>query len=60
MRATKLGQILRDADGVHLQFRRSFPDTPITEVWSACTDPDRLGRWFGRWTGIPAPAQCRS
>ncbi len=25
--------------------RRSY-DVPIEDVWQACTDPDRLNRWF--------------
>ena len=48
-----LGQVLRDQDGMRLEFVRSYDD-PITDVWSALTDPDRTARWFGRWTGDPA------
>lgn len=48
-----LGQVLRDEDGMRLEFVRSYDD-PITDVWSALTDPDRTARWFGRWTGDPA------
>lgn len=48
-----LGQVLRDEEGMLLEFVRSYDD-PITDVWSALTDPDRTARWFGRWTGDPA------
>ncbi len=48
-----LGQVLRDEDGMRLEFVRSYDD-PLTDVWSALTDPDRTARWFGRWTGDPA------
>jgi Activator of Hsp90 ATPase homolog 1-like protein len=30
--------------------RRSY-DAPIEDVWDACTDPDRLNRWFLPVTG---------
>ena len=50
--ASQLGHVLRDADGVHLEFVRSY-DASAEEVWSALTDPDRLARWLGRWTGDP-------
>jgi uncharacterized protein YndB with AHSA1/START domain len=33
-----------------LEFRRSWPD-PIEDVWSALTEPERLGRWIGRYDG---------
>lgn len=47
------GAVVRDADGVRLVFDRVW-DAPIRDVWSALTDPDRLARWFGRWSGDPA------
>jgi uncharacterized protein YndB with AHSA1/START domain len=50
---TPLGQVLRDEDGMRLEFIRSY-DGPMSDVWSALTDPDRTARWFGRWTGDPA------
>ena len=31
-------------------FRRSY-DAPIDDIWEACTDPDRLKRWFLPVTG---------
>ena len=48
-----LGEVLRDADGVRLQFIRTF-DAPIADVWSAITDPERMQRWVGTWTGDAA------
>lgn len=50
---TPLGEVLRDADGVSLRFRRSFA-TDVDDLWSAITDPDRCTRWLGTWSGDPA------
>jgi uncharacterized protein YndB with AHSA1/START domain len=33
-----------------LVFRRVLAD-PVDAVWSAATESDRLGRWFGTYTG---------
>ena len=30
---------------------------PVEQVWAAVTDPDRLERWFGRWSGDPASGE---
>lgn len=49
---TPLGQVLRDPDGMRLEFTRTYRE-PIEEVWSAITEPDRTPRWFGTWTGDP-------
>lgn len=27
---------------------------PIDDVWAACTDPTRMERWIGTWSGDPA------
>lgn len=32
--------------------RRRY-DAPVDEVWDACTDPGRIGRWLGTVTGDP-------
>ena len=37
-------------DGRSVVLRRSY-DAPIEDVWHACTDPDRLRRWFLPVTG---------
>lgn len=50
---TPLGQVLRDQDGMVLRFVRTYAD-PVTHVWAALTEPDRLAQWPGRWTGDPA------
>ncbi len=50
---TPLGRVLRDEDGVRLEFVRTYGN-PIDDVWSALTDPDRVARWIGTWTGDPA------
>lgn len=49
---TRLGHVVRDATGVRLDFVRDY-DASLDEVWSAVTDPERLARWFGRWSGDP-------
>jgi uncharacterized protein YndB with AHSA1/START domain len=49
---TPLGQVLRDDEGVRLEFVRTYPD-PIEDVWEALTEPDRVARWLGKWSGDP-------
>lgn len=34
--------------------RREYPD-PIEDVWAACTESDRLARWYGSHTGTGRP-----
>ncbi|MCP2267013.1 SRPBCC family protein [Promicromonospora thailandica] len=43
-------------DGRTLVLVRRF-GVPIEDVWASLTDSDRLGRWFGTWTGDPASGQ---
>ncbi len=50
---TPLGQVLRDEEGMRLEFVRIYDET-VDEVWLTLTEPDRLARWFGTWTGDPA------
>ncbi|MBB3051242.1 uncharacterized protein YndB with AHSA1/START domain [Prauserella isguenensis] len=50
---TPLGRVLRDEHGIRLEFVRTY-DTDPADVWSALTDSERLGRWFGTWSGDPA------
>lgn len=51
----RAGQVVRDADGrAVLRFHRRHTE-PVTDVWSAITDPDRCARWFGRWSGDGRP-----
>lgn len=35
-----------------VEFTRTFR-APIDDVWSAVTEPDRMVRWIGTWTGDP-------
>ena len=42
-----------DDDGRTLVLRRTFT-AGIEEVWASVTESERLGRWFGTWTGDPA------
>ncbi|WP_151526847.1 SRPBCC domain-containing protein [Serinicoccus kebangsaanensis] len=37
----------------HLVLTRTFT-APVQDVWAAITESERLGRWFGTWTGDPA------
>lgn len=32
---------------------------PIGDVWAAVTEPDRLARWIGTWSGDPASGSVR-
>jgi len=50
---TPRGRVIRDDDGVRLEFVRNYPD-PIERVWAAVTDPDELAVWYGTWRGDPA------
>jgi uncharacterized protein YndB with AHSA1/START domain len=34
--------------------RKQYPD-PVEDVWAAVTESDRLGRWFGTYTGRGRP-----
>lgn len=38
---------LNDAAAHTVELRRRFR-APAAEVWDACTDPDRVQRWFCR------------
>ncbi|MGI5150837.1 SRPBCC family protein [Plantactinospora sp. CA-294935] len=38
-------QAVATGEGRSLLLRRSY-DAPIEEVWSACTDPERISRWL--------------
>ncbi len=45
----------RDGAG-HLVFHRTFA-APLDDVWAACTEPARMQRWIGTWTGDPASGE---
>ena len=40
-------------DAQWIVFTRHFT-APIDDVWAAVTEPDRMARWIGTWTGDPA------
>ncbi len=47
----------QDRDGTRfLVFERRFA-APIDDVWAAVTEPERLVRWIGTWTGDPASGE---
>lgn len=37
-------------------FTRTFA-APLEDVWAACTEPERMERWIGTWTGDPASGE---
>lgn len=39
--------------GRTLVLRRELP-VPIDDAWASITESERLGRWFGTWTGDPS------
>ena len=45
---------IESRDGARcLVIEREFR-APIDDVWAAVTEPDRMARWIGTWTGDPA------
>ena len=40
-------------DGQHVLVQTRTFRAPIEDVWAAVTDPERLARWIGTWTGDP-------
>jgi len=47
------GEITRDGERLLLRITREFR-APIDDVWAAVTEPERLARWIGTFTGDPA------
>lgn len=43
-------------DGNRIAFTRTFAAT-VEDVWASVTEPDRLARWYGTWTGHPSTGQ---
>jgi uncharacterized protein YndB with AHSA1/START domain len=41
-------------DGQHVLVQTRELRAPIEDVWAAVTEPERLARWIGSWTGHPA------
>ena len=50
---TPTGRVIRDDDGVRLEYVRTYPDS-IERVWRALADSDELAAWYGTWRGDPA------
>lgn len=48
---TPTGEIIDD--GATLVLRRTFR-SPIEHVWASFTESERLGRWYGTFTGDPS------
>ncbi len=46
---TLQGALRPDADRLAVRFERRYPATPA-EVWSAITEPERIGRWLAPTT----------
>lgn len=40
----------------YVVFTRTF-HAPIADVWAAVTEPERLVRWIGTWSGDPASGE---
>ena len=47
---TPTGRI-EERDGQHVLVQTREFRAPIEDVWAAVTEPDRLARWIGTWTG---------
>jgi uncharacterized protein YndB with AHSA1/START domain len=39
-----------------LVIERRF-SAPVEDVWAACTEPERMERWIGTWSGDPASGE---
>ena len=50
------GRILSTTDGRDLVLTRTFK-ADIEDVWASITESERTARWFGSWTGTPAPGR---
>lgn len=50
------GRIVRSDGSLRLTITRTFEAT-IEDVWAAVTEPGRLARWIGTWSGDPASGQ---
>ena len=54
MSVTPSGRVDRAPDGrLRLVITREFR-SPIEDVWASVTEPERLARWIGTFTGDPA------
>ena len=46
-------RLVRSPDEMELRSVRRY-SVPAGALWRYLTDPDELGRWFGRWSGDQA------
>lgn len=53
---THLGSRASRGGTEQLVFTRTFA-APLEAVWAACTEPERMQRWIGTWTGDPASGE---
>ena len=53
---TSLGRREMRDGAEQIVFTRTFT-APLADVWSACTEPQRMERWIGTWTGDPAAGE---
>ncbi|MCW2849124.1 MAG: hypothetical protein JWR90_3098 [Marmoricola sp.] len=58
MNPTPSGHIGRVGDRLTLSLTREFR-APIEDVWAAVTEPERLARWVGTFTGDPATGEVQ-
>jgi uncharacterized protein YndB with AHSA1/START domain len=52
MSPTATGRREQRGGAPYVVFRREFR-APVADVWAAVTEPERLERWIGTWTGDP-------
>ena len=45
--------VIERRDGQHVLVQTREFRAPIEDVWAAVTEPERLARWIGTWTGDP-------
>jgi uncharacterized protein YndB with AHSA1/START domain len=50
------GSVRTTTGGRLLVLERTFR-APIGDVWASVTEPDRLGRWIGTWSGESGPGR---
>jgi uncharacterized protein YndB with AHSA1/START domain len=50
MAASAFGELRHDRSGRAVRFERHYA-TNVDDLWSACTEPERLARWFADVSG---------
>lgn len=58
MTPTPTGRVV-ERDGRHVLVQTREFRAPIEDVWAAVTEPERLARWIGTWSGDPASGSVR-